>query len=216
MSENLQAKLDEALKLNEKLKEDLAQADVQRYESQVKDLNDELGSAKSELDEVSKKKTEAEEAYACMCKQYEQLKAEKEELQVKFDELLKEQRSAKRIDAFIKKGYSRKEAETEVAKLAGVNDDHFEIMAGLIAPKQTEEKKEKVAPAFVSEEEEATLEEETNASETEVKETKEKTSEVETVEVEATQAEQEKEALYASVASRFESLFNVNTNKEEK
>lgn len=198
MSQDLEKKYEDAQKVIQELRDELAQADVQRFESQVTDLQKRISDLESSVASERERAEKAEQAKACMCEQYETLKTEKETLEARLKELEVAKRSQARYQTFIDKGFDPSEAKAKAEKLAALSDEDFTLIAGLLP-----DKAEKfVAPEENEEEVEAEVSDETPPV----------APPVETVEITAN--ENEANQIHETVASYYCSKFGVK--REEK
>jgi len=208
---DLQAELAEAKKVSEEAKAKLEHANASQFEEKIQTLNQELTKANAKSEEYKA-------AQACMCQKFDQLKAEKDELQTQFDTLLQTQVEANRVNAFVLKNYPREEAVAEAKKLASFSDENFEVVLSMVPDKKVEQTaKATTEESFVSDEESADATEDTEV-ETELLAPKAKVATA-TVEVEKEdEAEHKGEAAMSAIASRFSDIFNKKKkdNKENK
>jgi hypothetical protein len=198
---DLQSQLAEAKKESEQAKAELNKVGAESLKTEIESLSDQLSKANDKNSELEKTK-------ACMCDQFNELKKDKEALEAKYEEILKEQELALRVDAFIKKGYSEKEAKAKVEELKSFSAENFQIAISMVS-----DKKEVVAKteSFTTDEEIA------EAVETEVETEKIAPTEITTASLEVKeQTDDKKEVVFASIANHFSKVLGGKTKKEIK
>lgn len=208
---DLQAELAEAKKVSEQAKAQLEEVNASKFEEKITSLTKELA-------EANKSNEEFKAAQACMCQKFDVLKAEKEELEKKYDELLSTQVTANRIQVFVEKGYDTEEAKAEVEKLSELGDELFTTVALMVPNKKKKDDKEESKADAVAPESFKTKEESADANEDVEVETEavaKDESATASVEVEKEGAEEEASEAMVAIASRFNSIFGAK-KKENK
>ena len=118
----------------------LAQAET--FESEIVKLQEELTEAQTKVEEIEAKLTEEQNSKA--------------ELQGQLDTIEAEKVRANRIAKLVEAGFESAEAEEAIEKFADLNDEQFDAIALMIAPKTTEEQEAEEAAAEESSDEDIT------------------------------------------------------------
>ena len=198
---DLQSQLAEAKKESEQAKTELSKAGTESLKNEIEKLSQDLSEAGDKVAELEKTK-------ACMCKQFDVVKEEKDALEAKYNELLQEQELAARIEAFVKKGFTQDEAEAKVEELKDFNSENFKVVLSMVQDKKVVEAAK--TESFTTDEEIA------ESAETEVETEKVAPKEISTASVEVTEdTEDKKEVVYASIANHFSKILGSKKDKKE-
>ncbi len=148
--DELKASVDSLSVANKELEDKLTEAGVKEYEAKIAELEATLAAnleaieaQKSELQQVSETVSEAnqkvEEAEAKLA----EAETAKSEIQSKLDEIEAEKVRSHRISALVEAGLETEEAEAAIEKFADLNDEQFDALALMVAPKDEDKDKKK-------------------------------------------------------------------------
>ena len=148
--DELKASVDSLSATNKELQSKLSEAGVKEYEAKIAELEATLAAnleaieaQKSELQQVSETVSEAnqkvEEAEAKLA----EAETAKSEIQSKLDKIEAEKVRSHRISALVEAGLETEEAEAAIEKFAELNDEQFDALALMVAPKDEDKKKKK-------------------------------------------------------------------------
>ena len=125
------------------------EAEAKANQEQAKAFNSEISKLQEELSEAQ---TKIEEAEAKLTEE----QSSKAELQGQLDAIELEKVRANRIAKFVEAGFEAAEAEEAIEKFADLNDEQFDAIALMVAPKETDEEEADEAAAEESSEEDIT------------------------------------------------------------
>lgn len=126
--ELLKAKEDKIAELEAKLesvRDEATKAAIEKSKAEVEKANKELEDTKAELEEANKKLDESKAEVKTANDKVEELTKSNEELNKQLETVKAEEVKTNRVSALVDKGVDKEEAESIVAKFAGLDDDLF-------------------------------------------------------------------------------------------
>ena len=156
---------------NKELTEKLSKANLEKYDTQIKELTDDLQTLAVDLKTSEEASASKDEEIKSLQTQFTEATASLTQVQSELQEIEHQQKTEKRVAALVGAGLTQEDAEAKMEIFDSLTDDQFAMMVDTVASVKPEEVEVEVQAEETQAEEE--VEEEVVASEEEVLETAE-------------------------------------------